>query len=121
MAPAAGRPGLRLFSLLGFGALAMCAGWAAVVLSSATWAQTRQLDPIFPFYTWRTPPFTFAAYENLRRGVAVGGAILAAGWATMLLSKRNRTELQAVGKEIQQVAKGLLQGLRAVSNLVYRI
>ena len=116
MATATGQPGLRLFSLLGFGTLAMCAGWAAVVLSSATWAKARQLDPIFPFYTWRTPPFTFAAYENLRLGVAMGGTILAAGWVTMLLFKRNRTELQAVGKEIQLVGKGLLQGLEGLSS-----
>jgi len=116
MAPTEPHPGLRFFGLLGLGLLALCAGWSAIVLGSATWAQARQLDQIFPFYTWRTPPYTFAAYENLRRSFALAGTLLAAGWVVTCLFKRNRTELKMVGQELRRTERGLWLGLQAMTS-----
>ncbi len=71
-------PDARFFGLLAFGLLAVCAGYAALVLHSATWTEARQLDAIFPFYKWRTRAYSAAALASAWQALA-GAAILLGG------------------------------------------
>ena len=43
------------------------AGYAALVLHSSTWAETRQLDAIFPFYKWRIRLFSADEFQYARQ------------------------------------------------------
>lgn len=108
-------PKPRFFWVVGLGVLAGCCAYAALVLNSATWAEARALDRIFPFYAWRIRPFTVAAYEDLRRGLglaalAMGLAAAGLGWAG-----RTRAELAALGREIRQGWRELAAGPRALT------
>ena len=107
--------GPRFFGLLALAVLALCAGYAALVLSSATWEQARGLDAIFPFYPWRTRAFSAAAFANTRAGLGVAAGVLGGTFAVLLRSARNRAEWRALGQELANAAAAWLDGLRALS------
>jgi hypothetical protein len=97
----------RFFVLTGLIVLAFCAGYSALVLHSSTWAEARQLDVIFPFYTWRTRLFSVAEFTQLRTGLT------AAASATVLLlaigsgTAYGRKELLMLRTEIAGIWRGL--------------
>ena len=78
-------PSYRFFTLIACLILGLCTGYSALVLSSATWAEARQLDMIFPFYTWRIQPFSAIELSRIWKLLA-GGAALLISTATMLAS-----------------------------------
>ncbi len=87
--------------------LALCAGWSAVVLHSATWAEARQLDAIFPFYKWRIRPFSAADFDLAKQwltGAAVALGLAAAG---MTATAAGRSECRQWGRELGEVLVGL--------------
>ncbi|QKG52504.1 hypothetical protein [Hymenobacter sp. BRD67] len=96
--------------------LAGCAGYAALVLSTATWAEARAMDGIFPESGWHIRPFTAADLHGLQQslaGAALGltGLALALGAGT----RASRQELRAVGHELRGCRQQLGQRLRALS------
>ncbi|MBF9220349.1 hypothetical protein [Hymenobacter ruricola] len=112
--PSAGRealsqPGGRFFLLVGLGLLALCAGYAAAILHSTPWAEARGLDAIFPFYAWRTRPFTAGALARawqLLGGAAAALGLLAAGLAA---GAPGRQELRALARQGRAMRHSLAQ------------
>ena len=104
-------PSPRYFVLLACLLLGLCSGYSALVLSSSTWAEARQLDLIFPFYAWRIRPFSAAELARTWHLLA-GGAALLLGAAALLASGRAaRAEWAAFRQELGRVARGLQRTL----------
>lgn len=103
-------------SLLITGVLAACAGWAAVVLGSTSWAEARQLDAIFPFYVWRTRPYSAGEFQLARQALTALAALL--GLITLGLGwpRVGRAALAAGTDEIRHAGAGLTAGLRALNS-----
>jgi hypothetical protein len=89
-------PGWTFFALVGLALLALCAGYAGAVLHSATWAQARSLDPIFPFYAWRTRPFPPSELARAWHLLAALAAASGQGALVLALSTRGRRELRCL-------------------------
>ena len=85
-------PGGRFFGILSMGVLALCAGYAALVLHSATWAEVRQLDAIFPFYKWRIRLFSAAELNRVRELLTGGALALGAAAGILLADPAGRAE-----------------------------
>ena len=114
-------PSHRFFTLIACLILGLCTGYSALVLSSATWAEARQLDTIFPFYTWRIQPFSAIELSRIWRLLA-GGAALLLSTATMLASgSAARAERAAWQSELNQAFNGLKIILTALSAVEQRI
>lgn len=94
---AAGRPS-RFWLLLSLLVVAGCAGYAALVLHTATGAQVRALRTTYP-YAWQGRGYTLAEFIALRRGLTglALGAALGAGW--LAAGRAGRRELAALGRE----------------------
>ncbi|MBJ6111206.1 hypothetical protein JAO73_19450 [Hymenobacter sp. BT523] len=90
--------------LCGLALLGLCAGYAAFILHHTTWQEARQLDAIFPFYTWRTRPFT--AQELTRTWQLLAGLAAGCGAAATLLAAlpTGRQELRALGLSLWAAA-----------------
>ena len=107
MSPVVKLPGARFFGILSVGLLAVCAGYAALVLHSATWAEARQLDAIFPFYKWRIRLFSaadFTQFGQLLTGLAV---LLALPAVILIATPTGRAECRQWGGELRAVLRGL--------------
>lgn len=114
-------PSYRFFTLIACLILGLCTGYSALVLSSATWAEARQLDMIFPFYTWRIQPFSAIELSRIWKLLA-GGAALLLSTATMLASgSAARAERAAWQSELNQAFNGLRIILTALSAVEQRI
>lgn len=72
-------PHLSFFALLGCTVLACCAAYPALVLHSATWAETQQLNDIFPFYKWKIRVFTAAELRQAANLLTIIAAVFGAG------------------------------------------
>ena len=105
-------PSYRFIFLIACTILMACTGYAALVLGTTTWAEARQLDIIFPFYSWRIQPFTAAAYESTRAGLGLTAGLLAALAATLLADARNRRETASLRHELRQSWHSLSASLR---------
>ena len=91
--------------------LGLSAGYAALVLYSASWPEVVALRA---YYDWRPRPATAAEFERLRQALAalVAGAL---GLAARLgLAPAGRRELAALGQEAAGVGRGLAQRWRAL-------
>jgi hypothetical protein len=97
--------------LLGLGLLAACAGYSALVLSTVSWSEARSLDAIFPFYGWRTRPFSADEFGHLRQALAWLASGAAVGAAAMLASSVARRELGLLHAETRESWRRLRQGL----------
>ncbi|WP_426059212.1 hypothetical protein [Hymenobacter sp. B1770] len=96
-------PGIayRFMGLLSTGLLALCAGYAALVLNSAPWAEASQLDAIFPFYKWRTRLFSPAEYATAKQLLLAGAALMTVIFGVLALGQRGRAELLTWGRELR--------------------
>ncbi|ALW86177.1 hypothetical protein AUC43_14405 [Hymenobacter sedentarius] len=92
-----------------------------MVLSSATWAEARSLDQVFPFYTWHIQDFTAQEFANIRNALAVSAVLLAGISATLAASRICRQEISALAAEVAQSAKGLLKGLKELTTAECRV
>lgn len=101
----------RFFWWWGLALLAACAAYSAWVLGSTSWADARELDRIFPFYSWRSRAFSATAYAAVRNGLGLAAGLLAIAAAVMALSERNRMEITALGQEVAQAQTGLRRGI----------
>ena len=104
-------PSYRFILLITCLLLGACAGYSAGVLSSATWAEARALDLIFPFYSWHIQPFTAADLTSARHGLALAALGLTATGTSLLLPARGRHECTLLGQETRRAWAGLGQGL----------
>ena len=105
----------RFISLTACFLLLACTGYSAWVLSTATWAEARQLDANFPFYNWHSQPFTAAGYAATRTGLCLGALLLAALLAGLLAFRRGRQEAGALGRELGYCGHGLLRSLQGMA------
>jgi hypothetical protein len=96
------------FARLGCAVLAACAGYAALVLNSATWAETQQLNDIFPFYNGKIRPFSSADLGLVTQWLTLAAAAFSAGWAILFVGRAGR-----FARASRHRAPGLLAGLRA--------
>jgi hypothetical protein len=106
-APLRGQFGGWLAALL----LGLSAGYAALVLYSASWPEASALRA---YYDWQPRSYTHAEYEGLRRGLAglaLGALVLATGLG---LAPVGRRELAALWQEIAGAGRGLAQSWRAL-------
>jgi hypothetical protein len=94
-------PGPRYFWLLSLLVLASCAGYAALVLSSATLAEARALDSITNHLDWHIRPLTDSALWSWR--IVLGTASLALGGIlTVLITQpANRREFAQLLAELR--------------------
>jgi hypothetical protein len=106
-------PGV-FFGLLGLGALAGCAGYVALVLSTATWAEARALDAIFPYDGWHIQPFSAGAYRQATWALAGAALGLAAGWLGLARTRVGRAELVATAHEVGAARRRLGAQWRAL-------
>ena len=106
---------LRFSGLLGAGLLSLCVGYAALVLYSATWTQARDLDYIFPFYTWHIQSFSASEYANTRNSLGIAAVLLAAITAALAAGSANRLELSALSHEARLSWARLGIGFKALS------
>ncbi|GAC1375437.1 MAG: hypothetical protein NVSMB30_19510 [Hymenobacter sp.] len=110
------RPSPRFFAVLGLGMLALCVGYAAAVLGSATWTEARSLDRIFLFYGWHIRPVTAAAYVATQHGLRLTSAGLGVGCILLLcLSPPARLEVLVLVREVGAAFRGLIQGVQALN------
>ncbi|MDO7847498.1 hypothetical protein Q5H92_14095 [Hymenobacter sp. M29] len=103
---------LPFWLLLGLALLAGCAGHAALVLGTVSWAEARSLDAIFPFYGWRTRPFSEADFSHLRQGLALAAGLCAVGTAAVVATNPARQELSRLRAETGASWRRLRQGLQ---------
>jgi hypothetical protein len=80
-------PPLSFFALLGSAVLAACAGYAALVLRSATWAETQQLNDIFPFYNGKIRTFSPAELQLTAQWLTIVAVVFGAGWAMLVVGR----------------------------------
>ncbi|MBO2012550.1 hypothetical protein [Hymenobacter negativus] len=85
-------PRLSFFAMLGCAVLAVSAGYAAIVLHSATWADTQQLNNVFPFYHWKIRTFTPVELRQATQWLAIAAGALGTSWAVLFRSRAKRTE-----------------------------
>ena len=109
-------PDSGFFGLLGLGALALAAGYAALVLSTATWAEARALDRIFPFYSWRIRPFTAEELANTRGGLSAGAVLLTGLLAALAWAPTGRAELRGLGRELSHQWANLSRALQSLNS-----
>ncbi|WP_305030873.1 hypothetical protein [Hymenobacter convexus] len=89
-----------------------CAGYAALVLSTVDWGEARSLDFIFPFYGWRTRPFTAADFNLLRQSLGLTATVGAVVLAALVSNAAARRELQQLRGEAAVSWCHLRQGLQ---------
>ncbi|HET9505449.1 MAG TPA: hypothetical protein VFO93_18040 [Hymenobacter sp.] len=107
-------PAGRFLGLLGLLLLAGCAGYAALVLQTASGPVAVGLRQRYP-YEWAARAYSAADYEALRwllRGLAAGAAV-AAGW--LAATRRGRAEVRALGQEVAGAGRGLGAGWRTLA------
>lgn len=102
-------PSLRYFLLLASLVIVAGAGYGAWVLGSTTWAETRQLDAIFPFYKWRIRTFSAAELAQTWHGLAGTAAVAGLSTIGLLAPRRGRAEFRAWTGEIRAAAARLWQ------------
>ncbi|MGI4762180.1 MAG: hypothetical protein ACRYF0_15840 [Janthinobacterium lividum] len=110
--PAPTSAGLGAFwALLALGIGSLSAGYAALVLYSASWPEVAALRD---FYIWRPRAYTVAEFEGLRAGLA--GLALSAGAlaAGLGLAPAGRGQLRGVGRQLASGARGLRAGWRGL-------
>ena len=93
--------------MLGLGALAGCVGYVALVFSTATWAEARALDAIFPYDGWHIQPFSAAAYWQLTLALSAAALVLVAAWLGLASTPGGRTQLAATAREVGAAARRL--------------
>jgi len=101
----------RFSWMLALATVAGCAGYAALVLYSASWPEAAALRQ---FYRWQPRAYTAAEFGTLRAGLALlaaGAAALAAGLASR---PSGRAELRALGTELARAGQGLRAGWRGL-------
>lgn len=108
-------PAYRFILLTACLLLGACAGYSAGVLSSATWAEARALDFIFPFYNWHIRPFTAADLGSARHGLGLTALGLATAGAALLLPARGRYECALLCQETRWAWAGLREGLTTLT------
>jgi hypothetical protein len=103
------------WGLLSLGVLAGCAGYAALVLGTATWAEARALDAIFPYYHFHIRAFSAVEYQKVCQGLAAVAAVAGAAWIALGGGLRSgRTELVATGHALGQSVRRLWAAWRAL-------
>lgn len=101
----------RFYALLALAVVGLGAGYAALVLYSASWPEAAALRD---FYDWHPRAYSAGEFAGLRRGLAAfaAGALglaLGLGWA-----RPGRAQVAALGQELRRAARGLGAGWRAL-------
>jgi hypothetical protein len=101
----------RFYGLLALAVLGLSAGYAALVLYSASWPAAAALRPLYSaLYDWRPRAYTAGGFAGLRLALA-GLATVALGLATALgIRPAGRAQLRALGQEVRSAARGLGAG-----------
>ena len=107
----------RFLLLLALGSWALCAGYAALVVGTASWADARRLDALFPYYGWHIRFFNPEAWQHLQRGLAalalgLAGAGLALGPGTRA-GRRELSALESAGRQLGRRVAGQWRALSA--------
>jgi hypothetical protein len=109
-------PPTRFLLLLALGSLALAAGYAALVLGTANWAEARALDAIYPYEGWHLPAFTPADWQLVQRGLTALAALLALAWLGLGPGTRaGRAELTATLAEVRRLGAGASQRWQSLS------
>ncbi len=98
-------------ALLGLLVLAACAGYAALVLYSASWPEAVEMRKL---YDWTPRPGTAAEFTGLRRALlalATGAGLLALGLSR---APAGRAEWRQLSQEARAVGRGLGAGWRGL-------
>ncbi len=101
----------RFYGVLTLAVLAACAGYAALVLYSASWPEAAGLRQ---FYHWAPRAYTAAEFTGLRR--ALLALAVGSGLAARLLARgaAGRASRQALGQEVALIGRALGQSWRAL-------
>ena len=105
----------RFLLLLLLGSLALCAGYAALVLGRASWAEARALDAIYPYDGWHLPAFSPADWQRTLRGLTGLAASLGLAWLGLAAPRAGRAELAATGAEVRRLGTGVAQRWRGLA------
>ena len=107
-------PAARFFGILSVALLALCAGYAALVMHSATWTEARQLDAIFPFYKWRIRLFSAAEFAHAGQLLTGVAGLLALPAGILIATPAGRAECRQWGHELRAVLRGLCRTFNAL-------
>jgi hypothetical protein len=106
----------RFLLLLALGSLALCAGYAALLLHTASWAEARALDAIYPYDGWHLPAFSPADWQQTRGGLTALATALALAWLALGPGTRaGRAELAATLSEVRRLGAGAGPRWRSLS------
>ncbi|UOQ96010.1 hypothetical protein MUN81_12130 [Hymenobacter sp. 5317J-9] len=108
-------PASSFFLLCGLALLGICAGFAAMVLHHTTWQAARQLDAIFPFYTWRTRPFSARELTQAWQWLAALAAGCGASAGLLAALPAVRRELRALWLSLRAATGALWQTAHALT------
>ncbi|QKG56427.1 hypothetical protein GKZ68_07150 [Hymenobacter sp. BRD128] len=112
----------RFLLLLALGSLALAAGYAALVLGTASWAEARALDAIYPYEGWHLPAFSPAAWRQTQAGLTAVAAVLAlAGLGLGPGTRAGRAELAATLAEVRRLGAGAGQRWQHLSRWHRRV
>ena len=71
--------------------MAICAGYAAQVVRAASWADTQQLNAIFPYYHWRVRLMPGASWLEFKSMLALINGLSISGVCALLFWKAARS------------------------------
>ncbi len=101
----------RYYALLALAVVGLGAGYAALVLYSASWPEAAALRD---FYPWHPRAYSAAEFTGLRRALAA----LAAGALGLALglggSRAGRAQVMALGQEVREAGRSLGAGWRGL-------
>ena len=112
------RPLVRFYASLGLAVVGLSAGYAALVLYSASWPEAAALRELYtsPFlFDWRPRAYTAGEFWGLR-GALAGLALLAVGSGAGLgLAPAGRAQLRLLGQESRGAGRALGASWRALA------
>jgi hypothetical protein len=95
--------------------LALCAGYAALVLHSSSWTEAQQLDAIFPFYKWRTRVYSANELAQAWRLLLAAAAFFAVAAILLGFGVEGRNTFGAWGRSVRSAAVSFKAELKQLS------
>ncbi|WP_125932492.1 hypothetical protein [Hymenobacter glacialis] len=91
--------------------LALCTGYAGLVLGRASYAEVQALDLIFPFYNEAIREFSAAEFRQVQQVLTGAGLLFSLVFGLAIASSRSRHEFRLLGAEIKTLWQQLTDSL----------
>ncbi|OGX85168.1 hypothetical protein BEN47_02220 [Hymenobacter lapidarius] len=95
--------------VFGIGVLALCTGYAALVLGRASYAEVQAMDLLFPFYNEKIRLFSAAEFRQAQLVLSGAGLLFSVMFGVAIKSSSSRQEFKLLGAEINTLWQELTQ------------